>query len=205
MSRHDPPPARMQPDLCHLTPSQVSSVLRACSSVRDRALLAVMYQCGLRRGEVRWLRRQDWSPGTSRNGSLTVWRLKRASGLYPHEIPLWGRTRALLEACLDERTDDAMGLFVSRNGLRPLGPQAVYYVFRNAAMEAGLPAGLSHPHSLRHSVAVHSMNMGADLADIQALLGHASISSTTRYARVLTPRKEDMALRTEGSAFFARF
>jgi integrase/recombinase XerC len=167
--------------------------------------MAVLYQCGLRRGEVQWLRRQDFRPEASRNGCLVVWRLKRAEGLFPHEVPLWRRTSRILRAYLDSRRDDSLALFPSRKGHGPMGPQAVYHVVRQAASGTGLPPGLSHPHSLRHSIATHHANMGADLRDIQELLGHASMSSTVRYARVLNPRKEDMALRSEGSPFFARW
>lgn len=196
---------RRLPEVACLAPSQVTALVDAAGCLRDKALLAVLYQCGLRRGEVQWLRRQDFRPEASRNGCLVVWRLKRALGLFPHEVPLWRRTSRLLRAYLDSRGDDGLSLFPSRKGGLPMGPQAVYHVVRRAASGLALPSALAHPHSLRHAIATHHANMGADLRDIQELLGHASMASTVRYARVLNPRKEDMALRSEGSPFFARW
>lgn len=186
----------------HLTPRQVESVIRACSSARDKALMAVIYQCALRRGEVQYLRRRDWKPTESVNGILTVWRLKGKDGLTGEEHPFWKWTRNLLEAYLGERRDDCDALFVSRIG-RPLGPQSVYELFRDMSAKAGIAPDLRHPHVFRHSLAVHHANMGTDIGDVQALLGHRALSSTTKYFKVTTPRKEDMVLRSGASSLFA--
>jgi integrase/recombinase XerC len=200
---------RLRPPIRYLTPSQVTSVIETASSARDKALLAVIYQCGLRRGEVKYLRRRDWDPTKSAYGALTVWRLKRGEGIEPEEKPVWKRTRNLLEAYLGSRDDDNDALFLGKKdpqGRRQaLGPQAVYMIFRKVARKAGLPRELQHPHVLRHSIATHHANMGSDFSDIQNLLGHRSISSTMRYAQVLNPRKEDMTMRAGASPCFARW
>lgn len=196
-------PKRLVVPVSYLTPSQVKAVIQEAGSLRDRALLAIMYQCGLRRGEVRYLRRRDWDPDKSVKGVLTVWRLKHGEGIEPKEKPVWGRTRKLLEAYLSSRDDDHEALFLGKNG--PLGPQAVYCIFKAVAEKAGLPPGLRHPHVLRHSIATHHANMGTDFGDIANLLDHKDMSSTMRYAQVLTPRKEDLAMRSECNHHFAKF
>lgn len=194
---------RRNPIPKYLSPAQVKAVIQCARPGRDQALLAVMYQCGLRRGEVKYLRRRDWQPGKSRQGMLTVWRLKKGDGLVPEEKPVWGRTRRLLEEYLETRDDEQDVLFRGLKG--PLGPQAVYYVFKEAAARARFPKDLRHPHVLRHSIATHHANMGTDFGDIQNLLGHRDIGSTMRYAQVLTPRKEDMTMRSEGHFCFAKY
>lgn len=197
-------PRRRTVPIAYLTQRQVESVIGAAETMRDRAMFAVVYQCGLRRGEVRWLRRQDWMPNVSRYGALRIWRSKAGSGLLPDEKPVWKRTAKMLEAYLASRDDNMDALFLSKVG-RPMGGQAVYEAFRKAAEGAGLPRHLRHPHVLRHSIATHQANMGATFSDIQHWLGHKNPASTMVYAQVLTPRKEDLILRSEGSHFFAKY
>jgi site-specific recombinase XerD len=186
----------------YLTPRQVECVIKAAKTERDQALLAVMYQCGLRRGEVKFLRRRDWKPTESGYGLLRVWRLK-GDGITEEEHPVWPWVRKILNAYLMSRSDDLDPMFPSRHG-RPLGAKAVYDVFRNIAVMVGLPEDLRHPHVLRHSIAVHHANMGTEAADVQALLGHRSINSTMKYFKVTTPRKEDLVLRSGASTLFAK-
>lgn len=201
---------RIRKSIKYLTSSQVAAVIKAATSDRDKAMLAVVYQCGLRRSEVGHLRRSDWMPSRSMHGVLRVWRVKsdRAHGkdrfLHPDEKPLWARTARLLKVYLDSREDDQEALFLSRKK-KPLGGQAVYHVFHNIAKTIGLPEDLCHPHALRHSIATHQVNMGADFGDIQDWLGHQDPGSTRVYAQVLTPRKEDLTQRSESSHCYAKF
>lgn len=203
--------ARTESVVSCLTPKQVREVIEAVPGPRERALLAIVYQFGLRRGEVKYLRRRDYIPENSLNGTLTVWRLKSRRRnkqtermLVPDEKPVWARTRRVLEEYLATREDDHEALFLGCRS-RPLGPQAVYYAFRDAAVKAGIPEGLRHPHVLRHSILTHMANMGLSLLDIAGWADHNSLTATLRYAKVLTPRKEDMVLRSEASHCFARF
>jgi integrase/recombinase XerD len=194
----------------YFEPEEVEAVLRSAPRLRDKALLAVVYQCALRRGEVAFLRRDDYNPG---RGMLKVTRLKK-DGAFTHEIALWRRTKQLLNKYLASRRDHFDALFLSRKGGDSVGGHAVYRIFRNAAEKAGMAVrqprdgrGLRHPspHRLRHSFAVHSMNFGARIEDVQEHLGHSSINSTLVYARVLNPRKKRIALLTEASHHFAKF
>lgn len=166
-------------------------------------MLALMYNCGLRRGEVGLLMRDDYRRRGAPHGRVLVYRLKRRDA-QAHEIPLWNRTKRLLEAYLRSRRDHLAPLFLSQKG-SPIGPQGVYYAFRRAARAAGLPEDLHFPHSLRHSIATHLVNMGVDLVDVQEHLGHKKIDSTLVYAKVLNPRKVRTALRAQSSHYVASF
>lgn len=164
-------------------------------------MLAVLYNCGLRRSEISLLTIDGFVPS---HPMLRVPRLKKRGTLAWYEIPLWKRTKDLILDYLKTRTDHSRVLFPSRKGLAPVSGQAVYYIFKNACCSAGVPLSNS-PKAMRHSVAVHLMNMGADLADVQEHLGHSSIMSTVKYARVLTPRKVSVSKASERSPCFATF
>lgn len=186
----------------YLTAEQVSAVIQVADSLRNRALLAVMYNCGLRRGEAGLLTRDDFFMRGD-HGVMRVHRLKR-DGFVDQEVALWRRTTSAVKRYLDGRSDYHQCLFLS-NKMCPMTGQAVYYVFRKCAVIAGIPGDLLHPHVMRHSIAVHLMNMGVDIADVQEHLGHDSIDSTLVYAKVLNPRKTRTSAMSEVSVHFARW
>lgn len=197
------------PDIKYFEPQQIESVIESANTLRDKALIAVIYNCGLRRGEVQFLVRDDYN---HQRGLLKVTRLKKLDG-YWHEIPLWQRTRKVLNAYLRQRNDHADALFLSQKG-GPLQPHGVYHIFRGAAERAGLQLreradgrGNRHPspHRLRHSLAVHMTNCGIPIEDTQEQLAHASINTTMIYARVTGPRKLRNAMVMQASHHFAKF
>jgi integrase/recombinase XerD len=188
--------------LKYLTAEQVSAVVDNAPPPRDKALVALLYNCGLRRAEVGLLTRSDLTP-RSGGGMLRVKRLKKA-GFYEHEIVLLRRTAKLLEEYLATRSDYADAMFIGRTGL-PLSGQSVYCAYRQAAKAAGIPRDLWHPHALRHSIGVHLRNMGTPIDEIKEHLGHDSLESTLQYARVVTPTKARTAMMAEHSHCIARF
>jgi integrase/recombinase XerD len=200
---------KFTPDIKYLEPDEVEAIIGAAESPRDKAMLAILYVCGLRRGEVQFLVRDDYN---ATRGLLRVTRLKKRDS-YWHEIPLWTKAKTLLNAYLKTRTDHHDALFLGRKGGQSLAPQGVYYVFLEAVKKAGIRItdktdgrGNRHPspHRFRHSIAVHQMNCGIDIADIQEHLAHSSINTTIVYARVLTPRKKRNAMLMQASHHFAK-
>ena len=153
---------------------------------RDRALLELLYACGLRISEAVGLDVED----LSFEGAYV-----RVIGKGDRErlVPVGEPALDALRAYLDEvrpgllregRTPTARGgpLFLSARGRR-LGRQAAWELVRAAARRAGLAEHVS-PHTLRHSFATHLLEMGADLRSVQELLGHATIVTTQLYTHV---------------------
>ena len=177
--------------------------MATAEGARDKALLAVVYNCGLRRGEVRFLSRDDYVRRRGMGSLLKVKRLKKG-GLMEFEIPLWARTSRLLDKYLAGRRDSMDPLFLTRVGT-PMSGQMVYYIYRDAARLAGIPLDRRHPHAMRHSIGTHLKNAGIPIDEIKEHLGHDSIESTLVYARVIDPVKTRSSLLTEASHHVARF
>jgi integrase/recombinase XerD len=153
--------------------------------LRDRALLELLYACGLRVSEAIGLR------GSQLNlpaGFVTV----LGKGGKERVVPLGRAARTALEAYLDGQRPRLLGgraspfVFLGPGG-RPLTRQAVWKIVRRRALAAGLGRRVS-PHTLRHTFATHLLAGGADLRVVQALLGHADIGTTQVYTHV-APRR----------------
>jgi len=155
--------------------------------LRDRALVELLYGAGLRVAEAAALdvRDVDLHRGDA-----------RVSGKGGRErvVPLPAAARDAVAAWLRARRGPgSLGepLFTSlrRGAGRPrrLGVRDIRRVVAARARRAGI-AGRVHPHRLRHSYATHLLDMGADLREIQELLGHASLSTTQRYTAVSAER-----------------
>jgi site-specific recombinase XerD len=148
--------------------------------LRDRALLELLYGCGLRAAEACDLDLRDVRLG---EGALRV----TGKGGKQRVVPIGGAAEAALERYLARGRPRmaAAGrcerLFVSVRG-RPLHPSDV----RRALLRALERAGVAQrsPHALRHTFATHLLEGGADLRSIQDLLGHASVGTTQVYTHV---------------------
>ncbi|MGV8928502.1 MAG: tyrosine recombinase XerC [Brevundimonas sp.] len=146
-------------------------------AARDRAVLTLLYGCGLRISEGLSLIRSD-APLTE---ALRV----TGKGGKTRMAPVLPTVRAAVDSYLALQPwplapGDA--LFRSRRG-GPLGPRQVQAMVQRLRGRLGLPASTT-PHALRHSFASHLLGAGADLRSIQELLGHASLSTTQKYTAV---------------------
>jgi integrase/recombinase XerD len=157
--------------------------------LRDRALLELLYACGLRVSEVIGLR----GPQVDlQAGFVTV----VGKGSKERVVPLGRPARAALEAYLArERPTLLRGrpspfIFVGTRG-RALTRQAVWKLIRRRALAAGLGRRVS-PHTLRHTFATHLLGGGADLRVVQTLLGHADIGTTQVYTHVAPARLREV-------------
>lgn len=147
--------------------------------LRDRAMIELLYGCGLRASEACGLRTTDVDAD---EGTVRV----TGKGGKERIVPLGGAAAAALRLYLAEgRPKLGAGtgdrIFVSVRG-RPLGPSDV----RRAVRRELDAAGLAHrsPHAFRHTFATHLLEHGADLRSIQHLLGHASVGTTQVYTHV---------------------
>jgi site-specific recombinase XerD len=173
-----------------LKPADVSALLdRIPASTpleqRDRALFEVAYACGLRAEEL-----VDLDVGSVDFDGEQV-RVEGKGGktrFVPageHALRAVARYLERARAALDAGTGER-ALFLSKTGRR-LSTSDVRRRLRTWARHAAAQ-GAVHPHALRHSFATHLLEGGADLRAIQALLGHASISTTQVYTRVESAR-----------------
>jgi integrase/recombinase XerD len=152
---------------------------------RDRALLEVMYGCGLRVAELVGL---DRSLVFIDEGFLRVTGKRNKERV----IPIGGKALEVLGAYLEtgrpflhpkrvSAPPEGAAVFLNARGRR-ITRQGVFDIVRHYGLEAGIE-GL-HPHTLRHSFATHLLEGGADLRVIQELLGHSDISTTQIYTHV---------------------
>lgn len=160
-------------------------------SIRDRALLELLYSSGLRVSEALGLDLDDLSIST---GSARVIGKGDLERIVPvGDVALKALSRYLDDAggraapASDGRDAHRGGpLFVSIRGHR-LGRMEAWRAVRRAALRAGLGRQVT-PHTLRHSFATHLLEGGADLRVVQELLGHASITTTQLYTHLTGER-----------------
>ncbi|MBM3219471.1 MAG: tyrosine recombinase XerC [Candidatus Rokubacteria bacterium] len=157
-----------------LDPDEAGALVEA-TSIRDRAMLELLYASGLRVSELCGLDLEHVD-----DGAKTVRVLGK--GRKVREVPFGDKAARALAAWWKERGDVDGPLFVARRGGR-LGPREVYGVVRRAARAAGITRAIG-PHTLRHSFATHLLTGGADLRSVQEFLGHSRLSTTQRYTHV---------------------
>jgi integrase/recombinase XerC len=144
---------------------------------RDRAVLTLLYGCGLRISEALSLKRRDAPLGEA----IRITGKGGKTRLAP-VLPQVGEAVDAYVAALPFTLAPDAPLFRAHRG-GPLGPRAVQATVARLRGALGL-SDRATPHALRHSFATHLLAGGADLRTIQELLGHASLSTTQRYTAV---------------------
>ncbi|SDC63994.1 integrase/recombinase XerC [Variovorax sp. CF079] len=165
------------------------------AEARDRAIVELLYGCGLRVGELTGLdvrasnTARGWVDLDAQEASVL------GKGSKRRIVPVGGKAAGALAAWLAVRNEcsaleaarlrdpaNAAALFIGRNGLR-FSPHSVWKQLRQRSLKAGLAAPV-HPHMLRHSFASHVLQSSSDLRAVQELLGHANIATTQVYTRL---------------------
>jgi integrase/recombinase XerD len=164
-------------------------------ALRDRALLEIMYACGLRASEATGLNLEDvdLEEGVVRaRGKGSKERLVPIGRQAVGALRVYcrrGRT-ALLSAGADRAGARASSqLFLNRRG-SGLTRQGLYKIVQGHARGAGLAERMS-PHTLRHTFATHLLAGGCDLRSLQEMLGHADLSTTQVYTHLSADRLKD--------------
>jgi integrase/recombinase XerD len=158
-------------------------------ALRDRALLELMYACGLRASEATGLELRDVDLEAG---------LLRASGKGNKEriVPVGREACAAVNAWLQRGRPKLVGLspephlFVNQRG-QGLTRQGLYKIVQRHAKTAGLDGKMS-PHTLRHTFATHLLAGGCDLRSLQEMLGHADIATTQIYTHLSADRLKDV-------------
>jgi integrase/recombinase XerD len=176
-----------------LTRDEVARLLREPKgteslALRDRALLEVMYACGLRVSEVTGLQVSDVDLD---EGMLRA----RGKGSKERVVPIGRHASAALGTYLARGRPALLGargestLFLNRRG-GGLSRQGLYKIVQGHARGAGLEERMS-PHTLRHSFATHLLAGGCDLRSLQEMLGHADLATTQVYTHLSAERLKD--------------
>jgi integrase/recombinase XerC len=147
--------------------------------LRDVAIMEFFYSSGLRLSELAALNVADVDPYTE---SVRVFGKGRKERVCPVGLPA-------LEAISRYRAAANVHsgpLFINK-ARRRISPRSIWLVLKRYVRRTSIPISIS-PHKLRHSFATHMLDRGADLRSVQALLGHASLSTTQIYTHVTTER-----------------
>jgi integrase/recombinase XerD len=167
-----------------VTPAEIESLLRVCSSraptgVRNRAMIAVAWRCGLRIGEVLAL----WPKDVDVTSATVI--VQHGKGDKRRIVGMDAGTCALVDRWLQVRRKYSAGrrspLFCTLRG-GPLDQSYVRHLLPRLAGKAGIDKRV-HAHGLRHAYATELEREGARLTTIRDLLGHSSTAVTDRYLR----------------------
>jgi site-specific recombinase XerD len=161
-----------------LTGGETERLLACITSIRYRTVAAVEYGAGLRSAEARHLRPPDID---SARGVIHV---RQGKGQKARDVMLGQKLLAMLREYWRAVRPQGEWLFPSRvHPDKPDSERAVREALYQAARAARIKKKVS-PHVLRHSFATHLLELGTDIEAIQRLLGHSSVRTTRRYARV---------------------
>jgi len=159
------------------------------AALRDRALLELMYACGLRASEAIGLELMDVD---LHEGVLRA----RGKGSKERVVPIGQAALKALRIYLERgrpglvKGGGEAHLFVNFRG-NQLTRQGLYKIVRRHALTAGLADRMS-PHTLRHTFATHLLAGGCDLRSVQEMLGHADVSTTQLYTHLSSERLKDV-------------
>jgi integrase/recombinase XerD len=167
------------------------------AALRDRALLELMYACGLRASEAIGLELLDVDV---EEGVLRA----RGKGSKERVVPIGQAALKAVRIYLERgrpalvKSAPEVHLFVNFRGGQ-LTRQGLYKIVRRHALTAGLADRMS-PHTLRHTFATHLLAGGCDLRSVQEMLGHADVSTTQLYTHLSSERLKDVYFRAHPRA-----
>jgi type 1 fimbriae regulatory protein FimB len=177
-----------------LTQAELRAFFRVITRTRDRALFLIAYRHGLRASEVGLVHMDDLNFAQQR---MTIHRLKRSlPGIYP----LRADEVKALKAYIRERQSHAPALFLSQRGT-PISRRQLDTLMKHYGELAAIPASKRHFHVLKHSIATHLLDAGADLRFVQDWIGHASIKNTVIYAQLTSRRRDEEARKVFASPY----
>ncbi|MDD2490893.1 MAG: tyrosine-type recombinase/integrase [Bacteroidales bacterium] len=147
-------------------------------AMRNRVMVLVLYSTGMRRAELATLRISDWDRGRR---MIKV----RGKGDKEREVPVTGELSKSLNVYLLEMSsfylENPEGMFFLTDTGKPLYLSFVNKIVRSELASVPGFTGKRSPHMLRHSIATHLLNNGADLNSIKEVLGHSSLAATQVY------------------------
>jgi len=145
--------------------------------IRDKAIILLIYDSGLRRSEVSNIKLDDIDLN---RGSIKV----MGKGAKERYVAIGEETKKAIVAYLYLRKDNLAWLFITQLKDKPgkMQPDSITQMIEKIMTRAGIVGAKKGPHTLRHSFATASIRNGANLFYVQSLLGHSTLNMTRRYA-----------------------
>ena len=163
-------PSNRKIDKPTLEAGQLFKILQATKNLRDRAILTLLIDTGMRAGELAGLKKQHILSQEVKVFGKTDWR----------NIPISEETRRLLLVLISQNGKDD---YVFHGERGPLGRRGVYRIVSRYMSQAGIDKPKLGPHRIRHSFAKNFLLNGGDLYSLMIIMGHSSITTTEDYLR----------------------
>lgn len=173
----------------YLHQDELAKLLGCIASKRDKAMFLLAYRHGLRVSEVGMLRPEDIDLS---RGRIRIERLKNSQG---GEHPMQPDEMRILRAWMKERPSTNPYLFAGIITELPISRQSLNLLMKHYCQKAGIPADKSHFHVLKHSIATHLLDAGADIRFVQDWIGHKNIQNTVIYAHLSHKARDETARR----------
>jgi len=180
----------------YLTQIELKRLLKAIDSPknnsiyrkRDRAIFTLAYYHGLRASELGLIKLSDIDFSKAR---IRINRLKNSLG---GEYPIQLEEIKALKAWLKQGKNATQYLFPSQRKT-PISRRQIGYLMEKYGRIAGIPKSKRHFHVLKHSIATHLLEAGADIRFVQDWIGHKSILNTVIYAQITNRLRDEQALK----------
>ncbi len=178
------PPKKEQRLPKSLAIEELELLRESCKTYRERALMEVLYATGGRLSEIQQMNRDDINYQTM--STLVI-----GKGNKQREVFFSFKAMYHLKKYLMTRLDNEPALFITeRKPYRRLSQRSIQRVIKTIAERSGIQKNV-HPHIFRHTFATLTLNNGADISSVQALLGHENPATTQIYAQVSAERKKE--------------
>ncbi len=147
---------------------ELMRLLHSADSLRDRAIITLLIDCGVRAGEISSLLKHNIKQETVIVRGKVGWR----------EVPISEETRHLLLQVSTESPDD----YVFHGHKGPISRHLIYAIVRKSLEKVGIKGPKLGPHRLRHAFGKNFLVQGGDLRSLQEIMGHTDIETTQKYA-----------------------
>ena len=164
-----------------LSQGEVAKLLERVESLKDLSILLLAYSGGLRVSEIAKLTVHDI------DSARMVINIRQAKGRKDRIVPLSPVLLHVLREYWRGDRPTPPRLFPARHGSGCISTATIAHIVKKAVRRAGITKRIS-AHSLRHTFATHHLEAGTNLKTLQMLLGHASLSTTSRYLHVSTEK-----------------
>lgn len=152
--------------------TELELIRSSAKTIRDKAIIEVLYSTGVRVSELCMMNRQDIN-----NDEMVVF----GKGEKERVVYLNARARIALKEYIDSRTDNNEALFLGERTKERLMQGGVELMIRKTGKRAGISK--CHPHRFRRTTATMALNRGMPIEQVQKMLGHEDIETTTIYAK----------------------